>query len=122
MDVVAALLVVDGRVLAARRDRPPRGWEFPGGKVEAGETPAAAIERECREELGVIVRAGHEVAAAAQDGITVRLWRVALGEGTPSAVEHGELRWLGPGDLEALDWLGIDRALLPAVAEQLSRG
>ena len=54
--VVGAALVRDGRVLAARRIRPAGGWEFPGGKVEPGETPAAGIERECREELGVVVR------------------------------------------------------------------
>ncbi len=124
VDVVAALIVVDGRVLAARRGRPP-GWEFPGGKVEAGETPAAAIERECAEELAVTVRARHEVAVASEDGITLRLWAVDVVTGAPRAMEHTELRWLDPTDLPALaglDWLGVDRALLPAVAAHLARG
>jgi 8-oxo-dGTP diphosphatase len=110
--VVAAALVVAGRVLAAHRRR-PAGWEFPGGKVEPGESPAAAIERECREELGIGVRAIRLLGSAIDARIELSLWKVALEDGAPVAgADHDELRWLSAAELDSLDWLSIDRKLL----------
>jgi 8-oxo-dGTP diphosphatase len=115
MDVVAAALVHDGRVLAARRVR-PAGWEFPGGKIEPGESPQRALERECREELGIHVRCGELLATAADARIELQLWHVVLVRGEPRALQdHHEVRWVGPDGLDALDWLPIDRELLGAV-------
>src|SRR3954470_802116 len=62
--IVAAVIIVDGRVLAAERSAPPEvagRWEFPGGKVEPGETDAQALARECLEELGARVAVGDRV-------------------------------------------------------------
>ncbi len=111
MLVVGVALVVDGRVLAGLR--PGRGWEFPGGKVEPGETPAQALVRECREELAVEIEPDRELGGASAGGIDLRLWSARLVAGTPTAgPDHAELRWVGADGLDALDWLPIDRDLL----------
>lgn len=124
--VVAAALVRDGRVLAARRSAPHRlagGWEFPGGKLEPGEDAVTALVRECREELGVTVTVGAELATATGDGIELALHAATLTGGTPRPLEdHDELRWLDVDSLHDVEWLPVDLALLPAVAAHLRDG
>ena len=121
--VVAAAIIVDGRVLAARRTRPAAvagGWEFPGGKVEPGEDPAHAVERECREELGIGVAALDRIATAVDERISLELWRARLLAGTPSPQQdHDRLRWLTRTELADVAWLPIDRELLGPVASLL---
>jgi 8-oxo-dGTP diphosphatase len=118
--VVAAVLVRTGRVLAARRLHPVGGWEFPGGKVEDGESPSAAIERECHEELGISVRALAHIATATDERIELLVWHVELLAGTPRALQdHDELRWLTAAELNDVGWLPIDRTVLGAVADVL---
>jgi 8-oxo-dGTP diphosphatase len=118
--VVAAAIVRDGRVLAARRSRPDSlvgGWEFPGGKVEPGESEADAVARECREELGVRIAVHDRVAGAADGAIALVLFAASVLDGEPTAgTDHDELRWLAADELGGLGWLPIDRRLLPAVA------
>jgi 8-oxo-dGTP diphosphatase len=119
--VVGAALVVDGRVLAARRVQPAGGWEFPGGKVEPGESDEDAIERECLEELAVEVRALAQLASARDDRIELVLWQVALVSGVPVALhDHDELRWLAADELDSVGWLPVDRALLDDVRPLVS--
>lgn len=119
MDVVAAALVRAGRVLAAHRIDPP-GWEFPGGKIEPGESPEQALERECREELGIEVECGARLGVVADERITLQLWQVELRGGVPTAVaDHDALHWADRATLETLDWLPLDRALLEAVRDAL---
>ena len=122
MIVVAAALIVNGRVLAARRSAPEQvagRWEFPGGKIEPGETPEQALARECSEELGVLVRIG-EPLGSATDRIELRLYEAALVEGEPMPLEdHDELRWLDSTDLRSVAWLPIDAQLLDLVAPLL---
>lgn len=124
--VVAAALVRDGRVLAARRSAPHRlagGWEFPGGKVEPGEDEVGALARECHEELGVEVAVGAQLAETTGGGIRLVLFAAALASGQPAPLEdHDELRWLGVDEVDSVAWLPIDRILLPAVTGHLREG
>lgn len=127
--VVAAAIVDDlewpRRLLAARRNRPPElagGWEFPGGKVEPGEAPLDALHRELREELGVAVELGAEIAGPVAGrwplgpGLWMRLWLAVVTEGEPEPLEdHDELRWLEPGEWADVPWLPADVAIVQAL-------
>ena len=119
--IVAAVIIVDGRVLAAERSAPPEvagRWEFPGGKVEPGETDAQALARECLEELGVRVAVGERVGPdvpLARGRAVLRVFAVELLNGDmPEALEHTDMRWLGAGELDSVPWLPADK---PIVAE-----
>jgi 8-oxo-dGTP diphosphatase len=122
--VVGAALIRDGRVLAARRSAPPElagRWEFPGGKCEPGETDAQALQRECAEELGVTVDV-HELLGETpiRPGLLLRIYRTRITSGEPKPLQdHDELRWLGPAELDTVDWLPADRPVLPAVSARL---
>jgi 8-oxo-dGTP diphosphatase len=121
--VVGAAIIRDGRVLAARRVRPAAvagGWEFPGGKVEDGESERAALARECREELGIAIAVGERLAEAVDDRIRLVVYAAALVGGEPRPLDdHDELRWLTAAELDEVAWLPIDRELLPLVAAGL---
>jgi len=116
--VVAAAIISDGRVLAAKRSAPPElagGWEFPGGKVEPGESPEAALIRECAEELGVRIKVG-ELLGTATDRIDLHLYAAEIESGIPLPLQdHDKLRWVRAGDLDDVAWLPVDRALLDTV-------
>ena len=121
--VVGAAIVRAGRVLAARRSAPAAvvgGWEFPGGKVEPGESETDALVRECREELGVEIRVGALLGTVAQDSFVLRVYRAVLLAGEPLPLQdHDELRWLAADEAPAVAWLPADLPLLPAVCEAL---
>ncbi|MQA16204.1 MAG: NUDIX domain-containing protein [Pseudonocardiaceae bacterium] len=118
--VVAAALLSEGRLLAAQRSYPADTagrWELPGGRVEEGESEQHALSRECREELAVDVvpgvRLGPDVPLP--DGGLLRVYLAVLADpaATPRALEHRAIRWVAREQLDALDWLDADRALLP---------
>jgi 8-oxo-dGTP diphosphatase len=114
MLVVGAVIIRDGRVLAGLR--PGRGWEFPGGKVEPDESAADALIRECREELGVTVAPVRALGSAADGALVLQLWLARLVDGDPAtSTDHSELRWVGAPDFDDIDWLALDRNLLPLV-------
>jgi len=132
LQVVGAAIVADGRVLVAQRSGGPYDgrWEFPGGKVERGESDLSALVRECAEELGVAIAPQAFVGEVLLDGVvgggepstsTLRVWEARLAGGEPVAHEHAQLRWLRADELEALDWIPADRPLLPAVRGILTR-
>ncbi|WP_305785105.1 (deoxy)nucleoside triphosphate pyrophosphohydrolase [Symbioplanes lichenis] len=119
--IVAAVIVTDGRVLACERSAPPEvagRWEFPGGKVEPGETDEQALARECLEELGVRVAVGARVGPdvpLAHGRAVLRVFAVDLLEGdVPRALEHTAMKWLTAGELDTVPWLPADK---PIVAE-----
>ena len=109
--VAAALLDGEGRVLLQRR---PAGkqfadlWEFPGGKIEAGETPEAALVRELAEELEIVVDVGALVpvtfasAAAGERHLLLLLYLVRSWRGTPRPIESSALAWVRPVAMSAL--------------------
>lgn len=118
--VAAALVDPDGAVLVQRRP-PGRAhgdlWEFPGGKVEPGETVEAALARELLEELGIVIdpaRAspiGFATAPLDEGQLLLLLYRVTAWPGQPRAIDAAELRWVPPVGLDALAMSPADRAL-----------
>ena len=117
--VVGAAILRDGRVLAARRTSPAAAagrWEFPGGKVEPGETPEEALVREIAEELGcrVVVTGWLEGAAAigATHVLTVATASLDGLAGEPVPHEHDAVRWLAADELDDVAWLDSDRPFL----------
>ncbi|KOV23868.1 DNA mismatch repair protein MutT [Streptomyces sp. XY413] len=118
--VVGGALCHEGRLLAARRTAPPElagRWELPGGKAEPGESVPEALVRELREELGVETEPLERIPGEwpLKPGLVLHVWTARLLSGVPAPLEdHDELRWLGPEELESVDWLDQDR---PAVAE-----
>ncbi len=122
--VVGAAIVREGRVLAARRTKPSAAagrWEFPGGKVEVGESPEQALVREIAEELGVTVAVTGWLVGEAPIG-TTHLLTVAISqlvEGDPEPTEHDEVRWLSADELGDVDWLEPDRPFLAELKEIL---
>ncbi|WP_093257776.1 (deoxy)nucleoside triphosphate pyrophosphohydrolase [Thermostaphylospora chromogena] len=119
--VVGAAVIESGRLLAAQRADPPElagGWELPGGKVEPGESEEEALIRECREELGVVIRLGERIGGdwAVGGGYVLRVWLADIAEGVPEAREHSELRWLLRDELFDVPWLPADLPIVKAVA------
>ncbi|GLF94442.1 (deoxy)nucleoside triphosphate pyrophosphohydrolase [Streptomyces yaizuensis] len=118
--VVAGAVYDGGRLLAARRSAPAElagRWELPGGKLEPGERPEDGLVRELREELGVETEVLARIPGSwpLKPGYVLQVWTVRLVSGEPRPLEdHDALRWLGPDETGAVDWLEQDR---PAVAE-----
>ena len=121
------------RLLVARRTAPEQFaglWEFPGGKVEAGEECEAALHRELREELGVSVRLGPELPAGTPAGwrlnerASMRVWVGEVIEGEPRPLEdHDQLRWVSLADVQAvtdLPWIPADFPIVQALLDSLS--
>lgn len=131
---IVAVAIVDDltaptRMLAARRNRPESLaglWEFPGGKVEPGESDTAAVRRELREELGVQLRLGAEIAGPLPQGwqlndkAAIRVWFAVITEGEPRPLDgHDQLAWLDLDDSlgEAVPWIPADAPIVGACLE-----
>jgi 8-oxo-dGTP diphosphatase len=119
-EVVCGVITDDaGRFLACLR---PAGkhlgglWEFPGGKVEPGESPEVALVRELREELGIEVAVGEalEPVAWTYDRGEIRLlpYLCYIISGVPFPLEHERLNWCGPSQFESLEWAPADLPIL----------
>jgi len=95
-------------------------WEFPGGKVEPGESETAALVRECEEELGVHIAVGDRIGDDIPLGhrhTVLKIFAARLVDGEPSALEHAELRWLARDDLDDVPWLPADAPIVTALRE-----
>ncbi|WP_110207140.1 (deoxy)nucleoside triphosphate pyrophosphohydrolase [Nocardioides daejeonensis] len=116
--VVGAVIERDGLILCAQRGLGALAgmWEFPGGKIEPGESALQALEREIREELRCAVDVGDEVTTTAHEydfgTVTLTTFRCRLVEGVPVLTEHAAIKWLAPSELPTLDWAPAD---IPAV-------
>lgn len=133
-DVVGAAVVDDldhpTRLLAARRTEPPAlagGWEFPGGKVDPGESLQGALRRELLEELGVEVALGERLPGPLPGDrwplgelFAMTVWLAVVTAGVPEPLEdHDAVRWLTAPDLYAVPWLPADLPIVDAVAARL---
>lgn len=124
--VVGAAIVRAGMVLAAQRAYPPAvagRWEFPGGKVEQGETERAALIREVAEELNMDVQVGDRIGpdVALPSGWVLRLYlAVPTSNARPRPAEHRAVHWVPGHQLGDVDWLASDRVVLPGLARYLN--
>lgn len=127
--VAAALLDADGRILIAQR---PEGkqmaglWEFPGGKMQDGETPEGALVRELQEELGIDVCTGclHPITFASHHyekfHLLMPLYVIRQWDGMPDAVEHSDIRWVRVSELGQYNMPPADVPLVQALQDILS--
>ncbi len=116
--VVAAVALRDGRVMICRR-RPEvhngLKWEFPGGKLEAGESPEAALARELKEELGVEARVGRVADAVYhryEDRDVLVLFYLCQIDGEPQSIDCDATAWVLPEELKGYDFAGADRTFV----------
>ena len=122
---VAAALIWDGDrfLICQRPENKARAllWEFVGGKTEPGETPAQALQRECREELDI----GIDVGSVFMDlvhvypDITIHLtlFNASIREGTPRLLEHRDLWWITPGEIDGFAFCPADEEILARLKE-----
>jgi 8-oxo-dGTP diphosphatase len=122
--VVAAVIERDGRLLICQRsahDRYPLKWEFPGGKVEPGEDPRAALARELEEELALRAVIGEEILSyeycyPERTPIRLIFFRVPHYEGEPRNRQFADTRWETPARLPAYDFVDGDREFVARLA------
>jgi 8-oxo-dGTP diphosphatase len=124
MHVAAAVLFRGGRVLVARRSpgfRHAGSWEFPGGKIEPGESPEACLAREMAEEFGIVVEVGERVARSdfAYDFavVSIHAFRVEWISGEMIPRDHDAIAWVAPPELAEYDLLAADRPIAERIAE-----
>jgi 8-oxo-dGTP diphosphatase len=127
--VTAAIIERDGRVLIGKRKagRFAGRWEFPGGKVEPGETPESCLKRELQEELGIEARIGPMVLSTehAYSHMSIELitYRVEVLTGEFCLRDHTEICWIAPEELGEYDFPEADRAVIEKLmAESRSKG
>lgn len=122
INVVAAVIMKEGRVFATQRGYGEfkDGWEFPGGKVEAGESPEEALRREIREELEVEVNVGDLINTIEYDypafHLSMKCYACTIAGGSPHLLEHEAARWLSADQLDSVAWLPADITLIPKIA------
>lgn len=120
--VVAALIWDNGRFMICQRPgHKTRGllWEFVGGKVEAGESSQQALIRECKEELDVTVSVGDafiEVIHEYPDmTVDLTLFHCEIAEGEPKMLEHNDIKWITPDEIDNFDFCPADKEILAKI-------
>lgn len=125
-EVTCAVIIEGDRILATRRSATmphPLKWEFPGGKVRAGESPESCLQREILEELGVLIRTKQPlppVNCHYETG-SIRLipFICEISKGSIRPAEHSDYRWLSPGELDEPDWLEADVEVVRVLKQRL---
>ena len=122
VEVVAAIIRRDGRIFATQRGYGDwkDWWEFPGGKVEAGETPEQALVREIREELDTDISVDKFLCTVEYDypkfHLTMHCYLCSLLTEALHLNEHEAARWLDKDELDAVEWLPADKQLIPILS------
>ena len=126
IEVVAAIIIKDGQVFATQRGYGEwKGWwEFPGGKMEPGESPQEALKREIREELEAEITVGQLLETVEWDypafHLTMHCYWCHITEGTPQLLEHKSARWLSAQELHDVEWLPADIEVVNAIQQVLT--
>ena len=125
IEVVAAVIIEQQRVFATQRGYGEwQGWwEFPGGKLETGESPEVALRREIQEELATHVEIGERLCTVAHDypnfHLTMHCYLCRVVAGNLSLLEHNDSRWLNLLELEEVQWLPADVEVVELLKEML---
>lgn len=118
IEVVAAIIVDGERIFATQRGYGgfKDGWEFPGGKIERGETPGQALVREIKEELDTEIEVGKLVETVEYDypefHLTMHCFFCRIRSGNLTLREHEAAKWLLTEELDSVDWLPADLGLI----------
>ena len=125
-EVVAALIWEQGKFMICQRPaHKARGllWEFVGGKVEKGETKTEALVRECREELDITVSVGEEFMSLVHEypdlTVALTLFNCSIAEGEPKMLEHNDIKWITPQEIEYYDFCPADEEILKRIKENI---
>lgn len=125
VEVVAAVLIHNNLVFACQRGYGEFKdmWEFPGGKVESGESPEEALRREIREELEVDINVGDLIETIEYDypafHLSMKCFACTIAGGSPHLLEHEAAKWLTSKQLGSVDWLPADVTLIPKIEKML---
>ena len=123
---VAAIIREGDRIFAAQRGHGTQkdGWEFPGGKIEAGETPQQALVREIRDELDTGIAVGDRLTTIEYDypafHLSMPCFWATICDGEPVLKEHEAARWLCAEELDEVAWLPADLTIIPLIKEKLT--
>ena len=118
INVVAAVIKRDNKIFATQRGYGEfkGGWEFPGGKVEPGETKEQALIRECQEELAVTLNVGEVFMDVIHEypDLTVHLtlFHATIREGTPQKLEHNDIHWIMVDEIDQYEFCPADEEIL----------
>ena len=124
--VVAAIIRDGDRIFATQRGYGEQkdGWEFPGGKIEAGETPQQALMREIREELDTGITVGDCLTTIEYDypafHLSMQCFWAAICDGEPVLKEHEAAKWLCAEELDSVAWLPADLTIIPLIRKELA--
>lgn len=125
IEVVAAIIRNDDKVLATQRGYGEfkDGWEFPGGKIEDGETPRQALVREIREELDTVIEVGELLETVEYDypkfHLIMHCYLCTIKSGDLVLNEHKAAKWLTKETLYSVDWLPADVSLVDKIREAI---
>ena len=131
IEVSAAIIISDNRIFATQRGAGKNGnhrefkdfWEFPGGKIEAGETPEEAVRREIREELETDIEVGDFLCTVTHDypefHLTMHCFICRVVSGALTLTEHESARWLCRDELWTVEWLPADVKVVEALLRYL---
>lgn len=127
INVVAAVIEHEGEILCMQKgltrfDYTSSHWEFPGGKIEAGETPEEALHRELLEEMDYDVHVGEHLITVTHHypdfSITMAAYRCVATDRDFSMREHAAFRWLAPSQSQGLDWCAADLPIARFLADK----
>ena len=125
VNVVAAIIRDGDRIFATERGYGDfkDGWEFPGGKVEAGETPQQALKREIEEELNTEIEVGDYLTTVEYDypefHLSMKCYWARIVKGKPVLLEHEAARWLTKETLDTVSWLPADSTIIEEIKKHL---